>query len=56
MKRFVLTRLTEDDLHQIKSHLAARAGPTRTSELVIDGLRDGGLIGVHLRAIHLVRR
>jgi len=28
MKRFVLTKPAEDDLHQIKNYLAERAGPT----------------------------
>ena len=28
MKRFVLTKLAEGDLHQIKNHLAEKAGPT----------------------------
>ena len=28
MKRFILTKLAEDDLPQIKNYLAERAGPT----------------------------
>ena len=44
MKRFVLTRLAKDDLHQIKNHLAARAGPAIARRVIkeIHSAMDAG--------------
>ena len=51
MKRFVLTRPAEDDLHQIKNDLAERAGPpivTKEIRFAIDLLGDRPDLG-HVR-------
>jgi len=36
MKRFVLTKLAEDDLHQINNYLDERAGPTTARRVMTE--------------------
>jgi toxin ParE1/3/4 len=53
MKRFVLTKLAEDDLHQIKSYLADRAGPAVARRVMKEIRLAMDLIGGQPDVVHV---